>query len=49
MIYPLVPFPMFLVIYLFGFMLAAAIIFYIAKGIAALSRVIGRAAVRNAA
>ena len=34
MIYPLVPFPVFLVIYLFGFMLAAAIIFYIAKGIA---------------
>lgn len=49
MIYPLVPFPVFLVIYLFGFMLAAAIIFYIAKGIAALSRVIGRVTVRNAA
>ena len=49
MIYPLVPFPVFLVIYLFGFMLAAAIIFYIAKGIAALSRVIGRVAVRNVA
>lgn len=47
-IYPLVPFPVFLVIYLLGFMLAAVIIFYIARGITALARAIGRVAVRNA-
>ena len=48
MIYPLVPFPVFLVIYFLGFMLAAAIIFYIAKGIAALCRLFTRG-VKNAA
>ena len=48
-IYPLVPFPIFVIIYFVGFLLMAAVIFYIAKGIVLLSRAIGKACLKNAA
>ena len=47
--YPIVPFPVFLIIYAVGFVVAAAVIFYIAKGVTLLCRAIGKALVKNAA
>ncbi len=47
-IYPLVPYPVFVAIYAVGFCIASALIFYIAKGIAALSRGVARLS-KNAA
>ena len=49
MIYPAVPYLVFLAIYIVGFLLVAALIFYIAKGIVILSRAIGKACLKNAA
>lgn len=48
-IYPLVPYPVFLAIYVVGFIAAAAIIFYAAKGVVALCGSISKRLVNNEA
>lgn len=49
MIYPLVPYPVFLAIYVVGFILAAAIIFYAAKGIVHLAHSMRMRLIKNEA